>query len=734
MRRLIDAIPARGMSRRGFLRRSAAAAGGLMVALYLERAAGAAGNAAPAAPAAPPDAFVRIGADGKITIVVNRVEVGQGVHTALPMILADELDADWSAVTAELAPVADVYKDPVLGLQMVGGSSSIANSFTQYRELGAKTRAMLVAAAAARWRVPPGRCRTENSVVYGPDGQSARYGELASDAARRPLPAKVQLKQPSELRIIGRRVPRLDGRAKCDGSQKFGLDLALPGMKTALIARPPVFGGTVKSFDDKAARAVAGVLDVFEVPLVHGRGVAVVADGFWPAKLARARLAIEWDVASVEHADTDAILASYQARAQRPGTVALAAGDASAIDKLERDRTIVAEYAFPFLAHAPMEPLNATVRFDGDRAEAWIASSGATMDQAAIAEVLGVAPAKVTCHVVFGGGSFGRRGPLDCHLAREAAALAKHRPGTSIKLVWTREDDIQGGYYRPMFVHRVQVGIGAEGMPAAWRHVIVGQSFMKDTGLPFEPFLVKDGVDALVVEGTVNHPYTIPNIHVSVDHTKVNVPVLSWRSIGYTHNTFVVETLIDELAARAKVDPIAYRLRLFRPDVPRFISSMKLLDDKTAAWRAALPAGHALGVACGMYNRSAIACAVEVSIEHGKPRIHRATAAVDCGIAVNPMTIEAQVHSGFVFGLTQLVPGGAITIKDGIVQQRNFESFTPPYLADAPLEIDVHIVPSTEEPTGMGETPVPVIAPAVVNALAALTGKRYRTLPLVTPL
>jgi len=558
--------------------------------------------------------------------------------------------------------------------------------------------------------------------------------ELASDAARRPLPAKVQLKQPSELRIIGRRVPRLDGRAKCDGSQKFGLDLALPGMKTALVAHPPVFGGTVKSFDDKAARAVAGVRDVFELPLVHGRGIAVVADGFWPAKLARDRLAIAWDVSAVEHVDTDVMLASYKAKAQRPATVALALGDAAAIDRVAPDRTIVAEYAFPFLAHAPMEPLNASVRFDGDRAEAWIASSAATMDHAAIAAALGLSPAKVTCHVVFGGGSFGRRGPLDCHLAREAATVAKHLPGTAIKLVWTREDDIQGGYYRPMFVHRVQVGIAADGTPAAWKHVIVGQSFIKDTGLPFEPFLVKDGVDALVVEGTVNHPYAIPNIHVFADQTKANVPVLSWRSIGYTHNTFVVETLVDELAARAKVDPIAYRLRLFRPDARRFLSSMKLLDATTAAWRAALPSGHALGVACSMYNGTAISCAVEVSIEQGKPRIHRATATVDCGLAVNPMTIEAQVHSGLVFGLTQLVPGGAITIKDGVVQQRNFDGFTPPYLADAPVAIEVHIVPSTEAPTGMGETPVPVISPAVVNALAALTGTRYRTLPLVTPL
>ena len=498
-------------------------------------------------------------------------------------------------------------------------------------------------------------------------------------------------------------------------------------MKTALIARPPVFGGAVKSFDAKQARAIAGVHDIFEVPLAQGTGVAVVADGFWPAKQARDRLAIEWDISAVERVDTTALLAAYKEKARQPSTVALATGDPAVLDQLAADQKLAADYEFPYLAHAPMEPLNAVVRFDGDRAEAWIASSAATMDHVAISQVLGLPPARVTCHVVFAGGSFGRRGPLDCHLVREAAAIAKRLPGTNIKLMWTREDDIQGGYYRPMFVHRVQVGVGADGKPAAWNHTIVGQSFV--SGTPFEAYLVKNGVDSLVVEGTVNNPYTIPNIHVFANQTKVNVPVLSWRSIGYTHNTFVVETLIDELASRAKIDPISYRLGLFKPEAKRFISSMKLLQEK-ARWRDSLPPGHAYGVACSMYNGTAIACAVDVSIEHGRPRIHRATAALDCGVAVNPLTIEAQVHSGLVFGLTQLVAGGAITLKDGIVQQRNFDAFAPPYMADAPVAIDVHIVPSSEDPTGLGETPVPVISPAVVNALAVLTGKRYRALPL----
>lgn len=731
MTRIVNNEPSGEMSRRSFLRRSTAAAGGLLVALYVERS-GIAGGKAPAGPVFPPDAFVRIAPDGSIVIVVNRIEVGQGIHTALPMILADELDADWSAVTAELAPVSDVYRDPVLGLQMVGGSTSTANSFNQYRELGAKTRAMLVATAADRWKVSPSRCRTEASVVHGPSGQSATYGELAAAAARRPIPDKVSLKLPGDFRLIGKSVRRLDSRAKCDGSQKFGLDIDLPGIVTALIARPPVFGGTVKSIDDRAAREILGIKDVFEVPLVSGRGVAVVADGFWPAKQARDRLKIEWDVSSVEHADTSAILASYKEKAKRTATVALALGDAAAIDKVPADKAITAEYEFPFLAHAPMEPLNAVIRFDGDKAEAWLSSMAGTADQMALAQAFGIPPARVTCHIVFGGGGFGRRGPLDSHLVREAAAIARKMPGTNIKLVWTREDDIKGGYYRPMFVHRVQAGIGADGKPSAWKHVIVGQSFMKDTGLPFEPYLVKDGVDSLVVEGTVNNPYAIPNLHVSTDQTKVNVPVLSWRSIGYTHNTFVVETMIDELAGLAKIDPIAYRLSLFKPDAKRFVSSMKLLQDKTAGWRATLPKGHGFGVACGAYNGSAIACAVDVSIENGRPRIHRATAALDCGLAVNPLTIEAQVHSGFVFGLTQIVPGGAITMKDGIVEQRNLDGFAPPYMADAPVEIDVHLVPSGEAPAAIGETPVPVISPAVANALAAITGKRYRALPIVT--
>src|SRR5438874_6814923 len=716
------------LNRRSFLRTSTVAAGGLLVSLYLDLPAFADEETqAPQPKTYPPDAFVHVRPDGKILITVNRLEFGQGVQTSLPMILADEMDADWAQVVPELAPAADVYKDPVYGFQMVGGSGSIAHSFTQYRELGAKTRAMLVAAAADRWKVSPDQCRTENSVVYGPNGKSARYAELARDAARKPVPEKVSLKNPSEFRLVGKRVPRLDSAAKCDGSQKFGLDLDLPGMKIAVVAHPPVFGGRVKSFDDQEARGMSGVKEVFEIPLVKGSGVAVVADKFWTAKQARDRLKIDWDLSGVELADSSQLWTKYKALARTPGGVAVARGDDKAIDRIPAARRIVAEYEFPYLAHTPMEPLNATVRFEGNKAEAWVPSQFQTMDQMAIAEVLGLKPDQVTFHTEYAGGGFGRRAVIDSHVPREAAAIAKHFRGTPIKLVWTREDDIRGGYYRPMHAHRVEIGLGADGMPSAWRHVVVGQSIL--AGTPFAEMMIKNGVDQTTVEGAADTSYNIPNFLITAHNPTVNVPVLWWRSVGHTHNAFVMETLIDELATRAKMDPIAYRRKLLKPDATKLRSVLELLD-RESGWRNSLPKAHDAGIASHECFGTAVACAVDVSIENKRPRIHRATVAVNCGLAVNPLTIESQFQGGLGFGLTQLMAGGAITFKDGRVQQRNFDGYTPPYIVDAPASVDVHIVPNTEAPTGCGEPPVPVISPAVVNALARLTGKRYRQLPL----
>jgi isoquinoline 1-oxidoreductase beta subunit len=615
----------------------------------------------------------------------------------------------------------------MFGIQMVGGSGSIAHSFQQYRELGAKARAMLVAAAVDRWKVAPDQCRTENSMVYGPGNRSASYAELADDAARQPVPQMVTLKKASEFRIIGKRVPRLDSRWKCDGSQKFGLDLDLPGMKIALVAHPPVFGGRVKSIDDSEVRSLEGVRNVFEIPLAKGSGVAVVADRFWTAKQARDRLQIDWDLSGVERADTVELLARYKQLATTDGNVAINRGDAKALDSIPPANRIVAEYEFPFLAHAPMEPLNATVRFDGDKAEAWVPSQFQTMDQATIAEVLGLKPEQVTFHTEFAGGGFGRRATTDSHIPREAALIAKRLRGTPVKLIWSREDDVRGGYYRPMHVHRVEIGIGADGMPGAWRHVIVGQSLL--AGTPFA-MMIKDGIDETTVEGAKDTSYDIPNFKVMVHNPTVNVPVLWWRSVGHTHNAFVMETLVDELATRAKADPLAYRRKLLKPDAKKLQSVLELLDQKSG-WRKSLPAGRAAGIACHESFDTAVACAVEVSVENKRPRIHRATVAVNCGMAVNPLTVESQFQGGMGFGLTQLVAKGAITLKDGRVEQRNFDGYAPPYIIDVPTIVDVHIVPSTDPPTGCGEPPVPVISPAVVNALSRLTGKRYRTLPLI---
>jgi isoquinoline 1-oxidoreductase subunit beta len=726
------------LNRRGFLRVSFAAAGGLVVSLHLDgrftEATAQEGVSASQAPPAkkdfPPDAFVNIRPDGKIVIQVNRLEFGQGVHTALPMVLADEMDADWSNVIAQLAPAADVYKDPLFGIQVVGGSGSIAHSYQQYRELGGKTRAMLVAAAADRWGTTPDQCRTETSVVHGPGGKSATYTELARDAARKPVPATVRLKSPAEFRLVGKGTKRLDSRPKCDGSLKFGLDFDVAGMKVAVVAHPPVFGARVKSVNDTEARAVEGVRDVFEIALVKGSGVAVVADKFWPAKQARSRLKIEWDATGVERADSSELWTKYKQLSRTPGNVALNQGDEKALDQVPERNRILAEYEFPFLAHSPMEPLNTTVRFDGDRAEVWAGSQFQTVDQMAVAEVLGLKPDQVTFHTEMAGGGFGRRAVADSHVQREAATIAKRLRGTPVKLVWTREDDVQGGYYRPMHFHRVEVGIGPDGFPVAWRHVIVGQSITADT--PFSNFTVKNGVDSTMTEGAADTHYKIPNLRVSAHHPKVNVPVLWWRSVGHTHTAFVMETLIDELANRAKMDPIAYRRKLLKSEAGKLHRTLELLEKASAGWRNRLPSGHALGVSCHESFGTGVACAVDVSIENKRPKIHRATLAVDCGVAVNPLSIESQFQAGVTFGLSQLMAKGAVTLKNGQVEQRNFDGYVPPYIVDAPVAVDVHIVPSSEAPTGCGEPPVPVISPAVVNALARLTGKRYRSLPLVT--
>jgi isoquinoline 1-oxidoreductase beta subunit len=721
------AAPARAangaLSRRSFLKTGAAATGGLVLGFFLPgggRMARAAGAPAPSSP----NAFLRIAPDNSVTVLVNRLEFGQGVHTALPMLIAEDLDADWSQMRGELAPAGDAFKDPLMGMQMTGGSGSIAHSYVQYREIGARARAMLVAAAAEQWNLKPEQCRTSKGIVYGPAGQKASYGSLADAAARQPVPATVTLKKPKDFRFIGKPMKRLDARAKSSGRQQFGLDFKPADAKTVLVARPPVFGATIAKFDAARARAVKGVVAVLEVPLDRGaRGVAVIADGYWPAK--QGREAIDWDTSAVEKVSTAKQMADYAALSKKPGTVAKQAD----ISKLgSAPKKISATYEFPYLAHAPMEPLNCVVDLKDDACTVWAGTQFQTVDHGAIAATSGLKPEQVTLHTMMAGGGFGRRGVPNSDYIVEAVNIAKAYKAAGhkepVKVVWSREDDIKGGYYRPAYLHRADIGLDAKGNIVAWDHTIVGQSII--AGTPFEPFMVKNGVDATSVEG-MGEPYQVP-LNLTVHNTRANVPVLWWRSVGSTHTAFVMETLIDEAAQVANMDPVAYRKTLLGADHKRQVAALDLAVAKSGYGKKALPKGHAWGVALHESFNSVVAYVVEASIVDGAPKLHKVTAGVHCNLAVNPLTIEAQVQGAALMAVGTTLPGAAITLKDGVVEQSQFSDYTVARMNDMP-QVAVFIVPSLDAPTGMGEPGLPPLAPAFANAVSRLTGKRLRKLP-----
>lgn len=677
-------------------------------------------------PTQQPGAFVRVATDGTVTVMVNRLDFGQGVHTSLPMLVAEELDADWRKVRAELAPAGEAYKDPGFGIQMVGGSNSIKSSWLQYRELGARARAMFVAAAAQKWQVPASQVSVAHGVVSA-GSRRASFGELAEAAMRQPVPATVVLKQPADFKIIGRPTRRLDAALKSSGRQSFGIDLRPPKAAVALIVRPPVFGAQLATVDDSKALAVKGVHKVLRVPLDRGAsGLAVVADGYWTAKMGRDALAPTWNTDGVEKVSTDALLQRYSELARQPGLKAKVA-DTSAL--ATAPRRISAEYRFPYLAHAPMEPLNCVIDFRGDACTVHIGSQFQTIDQAAVAATLGLKPEQVTLNTAMAGGGFGRRGVPSSDYVVEAAQVAKAWRAAggqgALQLMWSREDDIRGGYYRPLHVHRAEIGLDAQGKVLAWQHTIVGQSILK--GTPFEPFMVKNGVDSVSTEGVVDTPYGFP-LALDVHHPQVNVPVLWWRSVGHTHTAFVMETLVDELAAAAGQDPVAYRRQLLGDRHPRIRAALDLAVARSGYGQRKLPAGQAWGVAVHESFSSVVAYVVEASVVDKQPVLHRVTAGVHCNFAVNPMTVETQVQGAVVMALGTTLPGAAITLKDGVVEQSNFGDYTVARLNQMP-KVDVHIVPSTEAPTGMGEPGLPPLAPALANAVAALTGQRLRALP-----
>ncbi|HXU93291.1 MAG TPA: xanthine dehydrogenase family protein molybdopterin-binding subunit [Gallionella sp.] len=710
-------------SRRQFLQGSAALVGGLVIGFYLpmkgNRAIAAEVPATQAQKVYPPNAFIRIAPDDSITIIVNKSEMGQGVYTSLPMMLAEELEADWSRIRVEAAPVAPVYNHTVFGgIMLTGGSTSVASSWDQFRRVGASARMMLIRAAAQQWGVPESECRAEMSqVIHAASGRRLGYGALADAAAKFPLPVNVELKQPKDFKIIGKPTKRLDTPEKVNGSAKFGLDVYLPGMLIVVVARSPVFGGKVKRFDATEALKVPGVQGVYRVPT----GVAVAATGFWPAKVARDLLKIEWDEGPGATLSTPGMRAEYVELSMKPGAVARKEGD---VAQGIRDayKTVSAEYEVPYLAHATMEPLNVAVDLKPDHCDIWTGTQFQTVDRNSAAQAVGLKPEQVEVHTMYLGGGFGRRANPHSDFVTEAAQVAK-AVGKPIKVVWTREDDMHGGYYRPMWVDHIEAGIAKDGKAVVWKHTIVGQSIM--AGTPFESMMTKDGVDAASVEGAAQVPYLIPNLQVDLHSPKHVVPVQWWRSVGHSHTAFIVETMVDELAHLAGKDPVAYRLAILPAD-SRYRGVLKLAAKK-AGWGKKLPKGHAYGVAVHKSFESYVAEIAEVSLEKGKIRVHRVVGAVDCGRVVNPDGVRQQVEGGMVYGLSAALHG-AITLENGRVQQSNFDTYTPLRISEMP-RVEVHILESSEPPTGIGEPGVPPIGPAVANAVFALTGKRLRRMP-----
>ena len=704
-------------SRRKFLKDSAALAGGLVIGFYLPLKAGRA-YADSTAPKAvyPPNAFIRIAPDDSITIICNKSEMGQGVYTSLPMLVAEELEADWSKIRVESAPVAAVYNHTSFGMQITGGSSSIPSSWVQLRRVGASARILLIQAAAHHLKVPVAECHAEQGkVIHSASGRSLSFGILANAAAALPLPDDVPLKAPKNFKLIGKPVKRLDTPEKINGKAVFGMDVSLPGMLTVLIARSPVFGGKVMRFDDAEARKVNGVQGVYQVPT----GVAVAASGFWPAKTARDLLEIEWEEGPGAALSTAGMREQYRALAATQGLVARKDGDLG----IKGAKSVSAEYEVPYLAHASMEPLNVVVDLQADRCTLWTGTQSQTLDRMMAAKTAGLKPEQVEIHTTFLGGGFGRRANPMSDFVIEAVQVAK-AIGKPVKVVWTREDDMRGGYYRPMWMDRIEAAISSDGRPLTWKHTLVGQSIV--AGTPFEAFMTKEGIDATSVEGASNLPYSIPNLQVDLHSPKNVVPVQWWRSVGHSHTAFVVETMIDELAHLAGRDPVAYRLEILPAD-SRYRGVLQLAANKAGWAKKALPAGHAYGVAVHQSFDSYVAEVAEVSVVNGKIRVHRVVAAVDCGMVVNPDGIRQQLESAIVYGLSAALHG-AITIENGKPVQSNFHDYPPLRFSEMP-DIDVHIISSEALPTGIGEPGTPPIAPAVANAVFALTGKRLRRMP-----
>ncbi|MGH8788161.1 MAG: molybdopterin cofactor-binding domain-containing protein [Cupriavidus necator] len=705
--------PLSSESRRRFLAAGAVLGGGLVIGFTVPVARRLLeAQAAESTTTFAPNAFLRIGADDSVTVLLAHSEMGQGVWTTLPLLIAEELDADWSRIRVEHAPAAPAYGNSAIGgMQATVGSSSIRTEFMRYRQAGAAARAMLLQAAAQRLKVPAASLHTENGAVVS-GTQRLRYGELADEAGRLAVPdmAALALKPPGNWRWIGKGARRLDSLPKLTGRARFGMDVQFEGLLTAVVARAPLFGARVRSFDADAARAVRGVRQVVQVP----SGVAVVADHYWAARQGRDALKVEWEPATGAAPDSERLLQDFARLAGEPGPVAAQAGDVAG-GMQGAARVVEHEYRVPYLAHAAMEPLNCTVRIDAGGCDVWVGTQMQTLAQRTAAQAAGLAPEQVRIHTTFLGGGFGRRAVQDfigeaVHVARAA--------GAAVKTVWSREDDMRGGYYRSAFVHRVRVGLDRAGVPVAWRHGLAGQSIHPDTA----------GVHKTSVEGVADSPYVTrcPAHRVEAHSPRTSVPVWYWRSVGHSHSGFVMESMVDELARAAGKDPLAYR-RLLLKDDPRHLRVLDLAADKFG-WGSRPPRGRGHGLAVHASFGSFCAQAVEVSVSNGAIRVHRVVCAIDCGIAVNPGNIRAQMEGAIVYGLSAALYGN-IALKAGAAQPSNFHDYPVLRMPEMP-RIEVHIVASTDAPGGVGEPGTPPIAPAVANAVFRLTGQRLRALPL----
>ncbi len=669
-----------------------------------------------------PNPFVRVLADDTIVVIAKHFEMGQGTTTGLSTLIADELDADWDKVRVEWAPAnAKLYANLIYQAQGTGGSTAIANSFMQYREAGAAARQLLVNAAAKAWKVPAAEITTDKNKLSHKSGKSATYGEMVAAASGLKMKGKPKLKDAKDFKLIGKqKLSRKDTDEKINGSAVFAMDFTLPDMAYALIKRPSQFGATVKSFDASDALKVKGVLDVKASP----RGVIVYAKNSWAAIQGREVLKVEWDLSKAEKRSSQDMFEEYVAKLKEKGNVARNDGEPDKAMETAATK-IEAEFAFPFLAHAPMEPLNCVIKFDGKTAEIWDGCQFPSLAQPTAAAVLGIKPEQVKINTLYAGGSFGRRANPTSDYILEAAIAVKVIGGKwPVKLFYTREDDLHGGYYRPAFCHKIEAGLDKDGNPVAWKQTLAGKSIM--IGTPFESVVVKNGVDNSSVEGASSLPYAIPNLGVDVHNMETPISVLWWRSVGHTHTAYSTEVAMDMLAEASKSDPVEFRLKLLSKH-PRHIGVLKLAAEK-AGWGNKLPDGRYQGIAVHESFRSFVAQVVEISKnDKGEIKVERVTCAIDCGIVVNPDIVKAQMEGGIGFGLGAAMRN-EITFKDGVVDQANFPDYQPLRISDMP-EIDVHIVSSSEAPTGVGEPGVPPIAPALANAIYAATGKRPLKLP-----